>query len=272
MIGLRTGHRVGPVVGGAIGIGADQLGGANPLASVTRDATSGKYRPRSIAQWNTTLTVAGISALTPLFGWNCQVASGNILDLFGGGIAGVVGGTLAYQQAVTGWSAQCVQTTDNTTGWARAANAAIPDIGTTSLMLLAHILFPASSGGDRTMLQMGAAFGTRVAMDSDGSNRIVGISSPNSVNGSTANWGTVRPVFLLINRSASIARIGTNNEVLSPVLAADPTGQELVFGGDFSDTWNPNGCGIIDLWGFTGNATQAMAKSMMQTLGWTVAF
>lgn len=266
---MKLGARIGSYVGSAVG----QRGAANPLAGVTRDATSLVYRPQTAAEWNTVLAAAGASALTPIFGLNCQVASGNLVTTFGGaGFNGVVGGTLAYQQAVTGWTAQCVKTTDNTTGWTRMVNAGIPDIASSSLLVLALNVFPASSVGDRTIMQMGAAFGTRVGMDSDASNRIVGFSSPNSVVGTVGNWGATRFTFTLINRSTSISRVGTNLEILSPTTAADPAGQEIVWGGDFSDTWNAGGSGLVDLWAFSGDCTQAMLKSIIQTCGQTVAW
>lgn len=244
---------------------------SDPLSGVvTRDATSLKYRPRSAAEWTATQAVAGTS-LTALFGWDCQVASGNATALYGA-IPGTAGGTLAYQQAASGWSATCIKTTDNTAGYLRTSSASLPNIGTTSFLLIAHVLMPASSAGDRSIMQMGAGFTTRVALDSDASNRIVGIASPNAVNGTTGNWSQVVAAFCLINRTAGIARVGTNLEILSPTLAANPTGQRCHFGGDFTDNWNSGGQGVIDYWGFTGDATQADVKSILQTMGWSVAW
>lgn len=269
---MKHGAHIGPYIGPAIGPRVSAA--PDPLAGVTRDAASTIYRPQTAAEWNTVLTAAGAAALTPIFGLNCQVASGDLLNTFGSsGFNGIVGGTLAYQQAVPGWTATCVKTTDGSTGWSRSVNAGIPDIASSSLLVLALNLFPASSAGDRTIMQMGAAFGTRVGMDSDGSNHIVGISSPNSIAGtSTGNWGSVRFTYTLINRTAGISRVGTNLEILSPAIAVDPAGQEIVWGGDFSDTWNAGGSGLIDLWAFSGDCTQAMLKSIIQTCGQSVAW
>lgn len=271
MIGGRVGIKLGGRVGGAIGLGADAVAQNNPLAGVTRDATSGIYRPQTATEWNTVLSAAGVTGITPLYGMNCQVASGDATALYGT-VTGLATGTLSYQQAVSGWTARCIKTTDNTLGALRSNAAALPDIGTTSFAMLSYVLFPASSAGDRTIQQMGAGFAVRVAMDSDASNRIVGIASPNATNGSTGNWGATRPVFNICNRNASIARVGTNAEILSPALAANPTGQRVILGGDFTDTWNPGGEGFVDSWGFTGDMTQANMKAILQTVGWTVAW
>lgn len=265
---------LGRYIGWGYGLAGSRptISAPNPLAGVTQDATSLIYRPQSSAEWAIVQTAAGTS-LTPLFGWNCQVASGDTTMSFGDiGLAGVAGGTRAYQQPVTGWTTQCIRLTDNTAGYFRTINALLPDISTTSFTLLAYVSLPASSAGDRTIMQVGAGFTTRVGMDSDASNRIVAIASPNSIVGSTGNWNTVRPVFIIVNRVAGNARVGTNLEVLAPTLAANPTGQEIVWGGDFSDTWNPGAAGLIDLWGFTGDATQADMKAILQSLGWSVAW
>lgn len=268
-IGIRIGQQIGVTIGGG-GVAAD------PMSGVTRDATSGIYRPQTAAEWDIALAAAGITSGGPSFAWDCQGAAGNLSVLFGNaGNAGVKTGTIGYQQAVTGWTAQCVKTTDNTIGMFQINGGTLPDIGAVSCLVMSTQLFPASSVSDRTIMQLGSGFVTRVGVDTDGANKIVAVASPNSTAGAAAPWGAVHPLDVLVNRTAGATIIATDQEALTPALAANPTGAELIWGGDFSDTWNPGAQGLIDLAVFVGAAAElssAQLKTLRQTLGYTVAW
>lgn len=171
MIGHRIGKRIGRTFGKAIGIGVDELGGgaASPMAGVTRDATSGWYMPATAGEWTTTFNVAGLSGKSALSSWNFGApASGNVSDqLAAGNTLTVAGASWLYQQAVAGWANKAMTLPDAAANHNAQNTTTVPDIATTSGLLLLYILTPgaipaASRRIHRFDSTTGAVFGVAV--------------------------------------------------------------------------------------------------------------
>jgi hypothetical protein len=158
MIGIRAGLRAGAGLGLAAGLSGD-AGIANPLTGVSRDATSNIYMPATVAQWNTLLGVAGTSGAPFAIGL-CQEASGNLATV--GGFTFTASGTgLTYQNAVAGWSALAVGSTDAGTGKFANADVGLPDLLTTSCAVLSLTNITTTPGTFRNLHTMGTTTQTR---------------------------------------------------------------------------------------------------------------
>jgi hypothetical protein len=81
--------------------------------TVSRDATSLRYVPANGSEWAELLSGTGIP--NPAHLYLFQEASGNPADSIDGK-ALTASGTLAYQQAVAGWSRLAIKTTRNAAG------------------------------------------------------------------------------------------------------------------------------------------------------------
>jgi hypothetical protein len=143
VIGLRTGIRTGLRTGLAIGIGADTLPTSDPLATVTRDGTSGIYVPANAAEWSTLIAAKSLSISAPNSLWLSQEASGNLSDSIGS-LAMTAGSTPSYQQAVTGWSRKAVSLADGTGQQFTAGVGVGPNPTTTSQLWLGIIAMPST--------------------------------------------------------------------------------------------------------------------------------
>lgn len=108
MIGIQIGVQIGTQIG--VQIGASGSGGS--IAGVTRDATSGAYRPNSAAEWALLLAAAGDVAGGPSGAWPCQDASGNLADVIGANPLVPTGAGHAYSVAEAGWTSVTVTLTN----------------------------------------------------------------------------------------------------------------------------------------------------------------
>jgi len=275
LIGSRTGLRCGVVGGSRNGSGVDELGGgaSNPMAGVAQDATSGKYMPASSAQWTTTMAAAGIGSGNPSLLWLGQEASGNLADSIGA-FAGTANIT-AYQQAVAGWAAKAFTLGAGAIANVVTTSASLPDISTTSCLMLGYVLFPASASTNLSVVTMGTTFGAQAFANLNATPKLVGGADPNTVAGTANPFGGVHPLVVQVNRGGSAAVICTEQEKLTPTLAANPAGKKLWLGGDSSQTWAAAGTGHLYTAAFFGTAAElsvAQLRTLLQTLGWSVAW
>jgi hypothetical protein len=272
VIGRRN-ISIGPRLGPRLGL----VGGGLTMGSVTRDATSLIYCPANATEWATTLAVAGIGSGGPSSVYLLQEPSGNAADAIGS-FTLTAAGTLAYQQAVAGWTRKGIATTDATPGVLKTTSASLPDISTTSCAILAYVLLPVngSASPGRVVTQLGAAFNTKVSSNLQGAPKAMqGIADPNTVAGTADNTNVVRPVWIQVNRTAGTATIATNLERLTPTLTAIPTGKLMYLGGDNASSEFPGSCTYLYAARFDGAAAElstAQLRSLLSTttLGWSI--
>jgi hypothetical protein len=211
-------------------------GGAFTMSGVTRDATSNVYSPASAAEWTTTRSVAGITSGNPFSMWLLQEASGALADSIGTAPLTNSGG-MAYQQAVTGWTRVSMLASDLNGAYslANAADTALPDLSAESSLVLGYL-------------------------------KITG--APGSGNVTTA----VRPWVLRYDRAASTIALFTDLEKVSIAFANSGSTKRIFYGAGFQ-----NAPGFQILYGahWKGAAAElsdASVRSLLQALGWTVAW
>lgn len=265
-IGLRIGQRIGPTVGPG--------GGRVSMAGVARDATSNIYLPANASQWSTTLAVAGVSSGGPSSLYLLQEAAGNAADSIGA-IALTAAGTLAYRQAITGWTAKGIATTAGVAGTLSSSSAGLPDISTTSCALLVYVLLPSGVATLRSVAQIGGpAFNTIAgAQLSSSPKKMVFQLDPNTTTGAVDNTSVVRMIWITVNRTAGTAALDTDLEELTATLTSTPTGKFYFLGGDNSSSEFPDNTTYLYAARFDGAAaetTKAQRRAVLRTLGWSI--
>ena len=185
---------------GAI-VGSEVVTVTEPAVTVPRDGPLNVYVPATAEHW----TARGIAV--PDHAWSCQAGSGNLVaDI--GSLALVPGGTVAYSQAVAGWTRLAVATTETSNSRFSAAAGAGPNPAATSVAWLVYAGFSAN-GAAREFL-MGAESTSDLRLDIFGGAtpgfrvNCAGVTS-NSVGTGHAD-GLIRPYLLVYNRTAGTVR------------------------------------------------------------------
>jgi hypothetical protein len=277
VINLRTGLATGLRAGLAIGLQADPLRAANTsMAGVAQDATSGKFLPANTTQWNTTMAAAGLSSGNPSALHLLQEASGNPADAIGS-ITLTASGTLAYQQAASGWSTKGIGTSTGVAGLMQSVSASLPNISTTSMLALVYALVPATAATFRSLFQFGPTFGSQAAalIGNSTNKKLRGVADPNFVDGVDDASAVVRPFVLKVNRTGAAAALYSDAEKLAPTLTATPTGKGYALGGDNTMSFFPDAFTFLYSAVFFGAAAElsdAQVRTLLQTLGWMVAW
>lgn len=263
MIGYRATPRVGPVAGLKVGQGADEIGGG-PMDGVSRDSTSLKYVPSTLAQWNTTLSVAGIASGAPSTLWLCQEAFGNLADSIGS-VTGTAASAPSYNTAVSGWTRLAVSWALNSTS--KFSGTVGVDFSTSSGLILCY-QYATTPGATKAF----AGIGTNQAAEILSTTFLRGISGANTADGSsTIGDGAVRPFAFQYNKTASTMTIYTLADKPSPTFTASASSSLVSIGSSMAVQSPAGGCLYAAI--FTGVAaemSQANVKSLLQTLGWTV--
>lgn len=268
MIGVRAGLRVGVRCGVACGVSEDAIALTPGLAGVTRDATSGIYCPANTTEWATVLSAAGITSGGPSALHLMQDASGNPADAIGAFPLTASGTGITYAQPITGWSRLGITFNDGGTGAFTSTDAALPDISTTSLLVLGY-LKTSVSAANRSVAGLGT---TRVEaiLQSTGAPRL--LSGANSAVGTGNTVGQVRPWAIRHNKTASTDVLFTDQEKVTPTFSALTTGKQIQVG-QGSTTHGPvQHAYIVWFFGAAAELTDAQLKTLLQTLGWTIAW
>lgn len=244
----------------------------DPLAGVAKDA-SGIFCPANAAQWASILAVAGIGSGNPSLLWLLQEASGNAADSIGS-FTGTASGTLTYQSSSTGWSRKGIKTSAGVAGTIANTAAGLPDVSTTSIMSLIYADLPGALGTTRTLKQLGTTFGNDITMQINNTPRLISIAGANSVTGTSNPGSAVRPLVLRSDRTNSRINGYSDQEKMTPA-GLGGTGKNVLLGGDNTQTFFPDAVNYLYCAVFTGAAaelTDAQVKTLLQTLGWSIAW
>ncbi len=244
---------------------------------VTTDATSGKRAPTRSQEWLDFINyhidsgTPNFPTLTqqPSFLWLLQEASGNPADT-GGNSADLTATGLEYQVPVTGWTRTAIQTTDNTADAAISVSAALPDLLTTSALLLVYVAINATPGGTRGLAAMGGLGATAAKAHVNTTPAIVGIDGANSATGATAiTAGAVFPLVIQHDTSTPAARVFTETDEIVPAFSALVTGKTTSLGTTTSTAAGARylyACQWVDT---DGEITTANVKALLTALGWS---
>lgn len=238
------------------------------MAGVTKDATSNVYVPANATEWMTALTAAGISSGGPSALYLLQEASGNPADSIGAFPLTAAGTGLGYQAAVSGWSRKGVSFTDGGTGILSSGSTSLPDVSTTSHLLLAYVSMPAAAPAAQRNLTKVGSTGAQTRINT--TPRLVEVAG-STVTGNATPTGAVRPIVVKIDRSASAAVAYSDQEKLSASLTG-LTGKGLALGNaGFSSA------AMTVIYGASFHAaaaelTDSNIKTLLQTLNWSIAW
>jgi len=259
--GFRIGLRIGP---GDVE--------ADPMVDVSQDATSEKYCPADADEWTTTLDVAGITSGNPSNLWLLQEASGNPVDTIGGATL-TANATPLYDQAVAGWTRKAVGMNDGSSS--NFSTAAVVNLSTTSYLLLAYVKLTATPAATRELMGIGATTGPRSVTGSNapvyGAQIISGAGVAGAANPST----DVRPVIVAVNRTDSTFKVYTDQEIITGSWVNPGAGSALVIFGNAGAGHLSPPARVLYAAGFSGAASllsDAQVRTLLQTLGWSVAW
>lgn len=257
--------RTGISFGLRLGVGAEIRAG-DPLAGVTRDATSGKYYPASAAEWAIVLSVAGITSGGPHSVWLCQEASGSLVDVVNGVNMAQSGTGHLYQQSLTGHTRKAVKTVDGTVGqkWINSTTAANPN--TTDTLELGVFEFPGvAPAAVRDVLAIASA--SDIRLSTTGKVRAV-FGATNDL--ATSALGLVMPVVMQVNNTGASSCAFTDRDKLIDTYALPASGTVIAVGGHTAAAASVGCTYLAQFRGAAARWTTAQTKAVLQTLGWTV--
>ena len=248
------------------GIQFGTTSGGDPLSSVSRDATSGIYCPATLGEWTTVMSAAGIASGNPSIINLLQDASGNPTDASGNGFALTASGTpVDYQQAVSGWSRFAITGSDGGTGVLDNTSASLPDPTAASLMMLTYAITTATPAAIRNYQVWGT--GTITTTRINTTPRFQGLSGASTTTGTAAITGPVRPIVMQFDRTNNVVRCATDLEILTPAIAAT-AGKRHRISLDVTGGYLYN----ATFFNAAAEMSQANIKTLLQTLGWTIAW
>lgn len=240
------------------------------MVGVTKDATSGIFVPASLSEWSQTLQVAGIGSGAPSLGWGCQDAAGPLAEFLGGGTVTLAAtGAVTFQQTVTGWSRKAVGLQDAATEKFSSTAAALPDISTTSALLLVYMDVLATPAAVRVLSALGT---TNAKMD------VTTVPQPrtdSNVNTATGTGGfptSPIPLVLKVDRTNTVVRGYTLADKMAPTFDATMTGKSLTLGGLAANAASSQYLYAVLFTGAAAELTDAQIKTLLQTLGWTITW
>jgi hypothetical protein len=240
----------------------------DPAIPWTVDATSGKALPQNSTEMTALLAAAGLSGTASSI-WLAQEASGSLLDSVGS-INLAVTGTLARQQAVTGWTADSTDFDEGVSEYAGVSGGA-PNINTTSVLVLAYLDLGAQAAAQTNVMFLGSDVSIEYTSAEKLSIGFFGASSGYAyTNGSFS--GTVVPVVVQIDNTNQRLRLYTHKSRASMIYATpSATNATYFYFGGLVYAAPP--MGLIYGAQFTGATAQlsdANVKSFLEELGWTV--
>ncbi len=231
----------------------------------TVDATSGKGTPANATEWTAVLAAAGVSRIAPSRLWKLQESTGDLLDSIGvNHINNVANSYPSYQQTVAGWSRKAVTYPDLSVGQVYSGTPGGTLLAASTMVLL-YGAVTATPASKRTF---GFSQGYMLV---DGSRRL-GASTLTEVYGAVPLTGAVQPIVMQTNRTLGTTRLYTDAEVIAPSYAANDN--YLLYLGAAGIYSAPASQYLYAAGWTSGNAewTQAEIASVLQTLGWTIAY
>jgi hypothetical protein len=265
--GPQHGARHGALHGPAHNTGISGGG----MTGVSRDSSSNIYVPANSSEWATTMSAAGISSGGPSGLWLCQEGSGNLADSIGAFTLAAAGTGASYSNVVAGWSRVAIGTTEaNATRWA-SSDAGLADPATTAYLVLTYATVLSAPAATRSLIEMGSASVARLEFTI--TPRLQGnFPAGASSTGSSDPTGSVRPYVIRRSFTGNGGNVYSNAEKVSPTVGASTSGKRFALG---SIAQLAPTARILYAAYFAGSAadlTDAQIKTLLQTLGWSIAW
>lgn len=247
----------------------------DPMAGVTKDATSLKYTPADAAEWAIAASVAGISSPYEL--WLAQQAAGNLAGSINA-VSLVAAGAVAYQQAIAGWTRKAVTIADGAIASFGTNGGLGFDPSTTSTLSLWFLERTGTPAATRLLVSQGGQVYARILSALlDASNHIgIGVNAA-ITNAGTINYGvgTLIPVVLKHDIAHGEQKLYTHQEVLTKAYGAFGTSEAgFYFVGTAGGAGaSPAGYAYGAFWkGAAAEMTDAQVRSLLQALGFVVTW
>ena len=247
---------------------------ATGTTGVAIDATSNIMVPNDITQWYKVTRAAGITNLGPPNSlYLCQEAAGNLTDTLAVGSTATLtaANTPTYNNAVTGWSRLSVNFVD---GGLQKFTGTVgqPLLSANSILFIGYVsVGPVMAAGPRSCILLGTA-------TAQGGNFGVGTANIQAksgagaaVNGSVVVINKVFPYVVRYDKTAGTLTVYSDAEKVQVGSFTAGTTGGLYLGGQSSAF----GGGFLYAAQFTGKAAEigdAGVRTLLQTLGWTVAW
>lgn len=217
--------------------------------------------PTTAAEW------VGAGFQAPAHIWLFQEASGAILDKVGSKNLSAAG-TVAYQQAVAGWTAKAIgSTTPGTTG--NCSNATMENLNANSVLTLTYSQFTLSA----TTLVSRAFHGAASVNDlqANAASAIMRLrTGANAANGTGLHAATIHPIAVRWDRTNTVNAAYSDIEKVG-ITWADTAGTTMQVTAATLDTAFVGNVMYAATWvGASAELVDAQIKSMLQALGWTV--
>lgn len=258
-IGLSLGLQISPVEAAA----------SNPMAGVSQDATSLIYVPDTAAEWTIAMAAAGLATGNPSHLYRCQEASGNLADSIGSATE-VASGALSYQQSVAGWTRKGVKTNADPNAFFLGTTAA--SFSSSSGLVLQLFKVGSNPGAARILNCLGSTFYESAGVVPGP--KLRALSNAAGANGSV-NCSGVIPVVTKLDVTNSAMKVYSQSEKISTTYTAQSAVNGSILyllgdGGGQASDWTQMYCAVFR--GSAAELSDAQIKTLLQTLGWTVAW
>ena len=271
MLGSRVGAKFGALFGSRVGSSSDDEG-----ASFTIDSAAGRAAPANAAEWTAFMTAAGLATGNPSSVWNCQDASGNLLDSIGS-VPLTPTGAVTYQNAVAGWARSAVNIPQTSGARCVAAAGVGPNPTTTSVLLLGYMDVTAQAAANRGLMSVAGALADTLTSAEAWLIATTHVAQAECVSVVTAGTadpftGGVRPFVLKYNRTGSAFVYYDDLQKITGTFAAGVTDGNKGFGATANAQIS---LGLSLLYGalFSGapaELSDAQVKTVLTTAGWTI--
>lgn len=225
------------------------------VAGVTLDTAAQKHAPATDGEWTLLMSAAGLATGNPTHAWLHSAAASPMPDVIGADAMTLAAAAITWQAAKAGWSRVGTQ-------WDDGSIATLLTAATynSSTLLLAYVGLTATPAASRSVAYAQGE---------------VGIETTRAYSGDTDNGAadagtTVRPVLLKVDRTGSVKKIYTDQETIAQTYAS---ATNVAGFGSVIVNAAPMWVGYSAL--FTGAAAEIsdeQVRTLLQTLGWTVAW
>lgn len=262
--------------------GVTYAGGEPGGPTWTVDATSDKGIPADETEWDDVMAAAGIASGSPNAAWMFNQVSGNSLDLIGAENLTAYD-NVVYEATIPGWTTKGISSGAHLTSfytWG-GEGGTLGDADNEPVLALVYARVQGiGPGGDTTgILNLsGGASGRYASVNGTPVLQATGSGGQATATGAADPQGVVRPFLLKWDPTlgAEVYEVMSDDERLAPVATAPGGGIiYLSFGPDGQGTIGDTNVDILyaACWqGASAQLTVAECRTLLETLGWTVAW
>jgi PKD repeat protein len=241
----------------------------------TLDATSSKGVPASTNEWRAVVADLALGVQVPDSIWLMQEAAGNLADSGPSAFTLTANAAPLYNQVVAGWTRTAVGTADAVANQRfRNTSASLPDIGSSSIMVLCYLAVTNNPAAARGVMAVGLASQVEMrAATSGGASALPRLQGGGQTATSLVEQGaTVKPFVLAFNRTALQQTLYSDTERLPLTFGSGAQAGKLVeFGATAGASPATSRYLYAAAWyGTKAEFTTAQIKALLQALGWTV--